>query len=119
MKDINSVPHYKVTRVKKNRFNINISFSDILLWLLKLLKFIILTPFFIFSFLKNWIISGLGLVIFTVIGGLTYLSFTNHPIGTSTIDELLLTDTSIPIIIVVAGLLSLITTIGQYRGDID
>ena len=81
-------------------------FFRILLWLLK-------APFFILSFLKNWFSMGLGLWLLYWFLNLVYQAFVTQWYDTS------INETVTWIIVVIAGVLSLIGTTWQYQGKID
>lgn len=84
----------------------------VLLWILK-------APFFIFSFLKNWFFMGLGLwVVCWFFDGVyrvvildQYRPFQSTPTS--------INDNITTIIVIIAGILSLIGTALQYKGEID
>ena len=84
----------------------------VLLWILK-------APFFIFSFLKNWFFMGLGLWVmcwffdgvYRIVVLDQYRPFQSTPTS--------MNDNITTIIVIVAGILSLIGTALQYKGEID
>lgn len=89
---------------------------------LTVLKYIIITPFFILSTLKNWFFMGISTTITYFILAMLYYSFTNqHEVVGSPelITANLFTDIRCWILVIVSGIFALILTIGQYRGEID
>ncbi|WP_025195598.1 hypothetical protein [Streptococcus agalactiae] len=87
------------------------------------LKYIIITPFFLLSTLKNWFFIGISTTIAYFVLSMAYYVFTNNPNFDVTnfdkVNSILFTDIRCWILVVVSGILSLILTIGQYRGEID
>ncbi|MCH9591288.1 hypothetical protein V2H32_10150 [Streptococcus uberis] len=90
---------------------------------LTVLKYIIITPFFILSTLKNWFFMGISTTIAYFILSMAYHVFTNNPNFDVTdfdkINSILFTDIRCWILVIVSGIFALILTIGQYRGEID
>ncbi|ESR10548.1 hypothetical protein DIX59_10060 [Streptococcus iniae] len=86
------------------------------------LKYIIITPFFIFSALKNWFFTALSVTVLYLVLGMIYFAFTNQHHIIMNPDLLLsklFTDISFWIVVAISGISALILTVGQYRGDID
>ncbi|HGK7029820.1 TPA: hypothetical protein ACJ5SW_001796 [Streptococcus agalactiae] len=89
---------------------------------LTLLKYILITPFFILSTLKNWFFTAISFTILYLIFGMVYFAFTNqHHIlmNADLLTSTLFTDLSFWIVAIISGISALILTIGQYRGEID
>lgn len=90
---------------------------------LTVLKYIIITPFFILSTLKNWFFMGISTTIAYFILSMAYHVFTNNPNFDVTdfdkVNSILFTDIRCWILVIVSGIFALILTIGQYRGEID
>ncbi|AWZ33892.1 TPA: hypothetical protein ACF0SP_002170 [Streptococcus agalactiae] len=86
------------------------------------LKYIIITPFFILSTLKNWFFTAISVTILYLILGMIYFTFTNqHHIlmNPDILMSKLFTELSFWIVVVISGISALILTVGQYRGEID
>lgn len=86
------------------------------------LKYIIITPFFILSTLKNWFFTAISVTILYLILGMVFFAFTNqHNIlmNPELLTSKLFTELSFWIVVTISGISALILTIGQYRGEID
>lgn len=76
-----------------------------------LVSLAVATPFFLFAWVKNWIISGLALTLFYYFGAgipLMLMGYISHPYDH-------MTEMAIYIIIGLSGIASLVATIGMFR----
>ncbi len=86
------------------------------------LKYIIMTPFFVLSTVKNWFFTAISVTILYLILGMVYFAFTNqHNIlmNPELLMSKLYTELSFWIVFTISGISALILTTGQYRGEID
>ena len=87
-------------------------FSLILSGLIMIIGFLIATPFFLLSVLWNWIIMFIGLSIFWSIAGVIYYgTILDYEVNTN----LIFNNTSIPILLIVALIGAIMSTIGRMR----
>ena len=87
-------------------------FSLILSGLIMIIGFLIATPFFLLSVLWNWIIMFIGLSIFWSIAGFIYYgTILDYEVNTN----LIFNNTSIPILLIVALIGAVMSTIGRMR----
>ena len=100
-------------RVKRSIWSmIGNFFSLILSGLIMIIGFLIATPFFLLSVLWNWIIMFIGLSIFWSIAGVIYYgTILDYEVNTN----LIFNNTSIPILLIVALIGAIMSTIGRMR----
>jgi hypothetical protein len=100
-------------RVKRSIWSmIGNFFSLILSGLIMIIGFLIATPFFLLSVLWNWIIMFIGLSIFWSIAGVIYYgTILDYEVNTN----LIFNNTSIPILLIVALIGAVMSTIGRMR----
>lgn len=100
-------------RVKRSIWSmIGKFFSLLLSGLIMIIGFLIATPFFLLSVLWNWIIMFIGLSIFWSIAGVIYYgTILDYEVNTN----LIFNNTSIPILLIVALIGAVMSTIGRMR----
>ena len=76
-----------------------------------IIGFLIATPFFLLSVLWNWIIMFIGLSIFGVLQELLLWTILDYEVNTN----LIFNNTSIPILLIVALIGAIMSTIGRMR----
>ncbi|CYU47108.1 TPA: hypothetical protein U1582_001779 [Streptococcus suis] len=85
------------------------------MFLVKAVLFLVLTPFFLFTWLKNMFFLGIGLTVSYVILGLLYFSFVDHKGYGFDINSVLFTDTRVTILVIVVVVMGFLSALYDYQ----
>ncbi|WP_155964039.1 hypothetical protein [Streptococcus ruminantium] len=87
--------------------------------LVKLFLFLVLTPFFLFTWLKNIFFLGIGLPVFYTLASFAYYSFFSNLVTTDELVRATFTNTKITILAVVVVIFALLAAIYDYEDQFE